>query len=233
MPCEEEMAVPISDLSEIKEFKKIYPAAKHRASVDSPSVREANSRDDRDRSVLLKGESVLTSALSETRLNALFELESVEQSDVCPCSSENVCNKRQDDNSGNENVRNSVNNMPEEKDECLQEEKLAEALVFIERLKEENEELLNIKAGMDLRHKKVKEFNDHLMEKNRIFQYELIKTRAQILSLEKICKGFNIELNNLGKPVAARGIKINRIAKSEEGTGEGNVVRQASHFERI
>lgn len=46
---------------------------------------------------------------------------------------------------------------------------------------------------------KIKEFNDHLLEKEKILQYELTKSRAQNLGLEKICEEFKDQIEKTDK----------------------------------
>jgi len=66
----------------------------------------------------------------------------------------------------------------------------------IEGLKKQNEELLQAKADWDLSLAKIKEFNAHLLEKEKILRYELTKSRAQALGFEKLCEDFKIRIEN-------------------------------------
>lgn len=69
----------------------------------------------------------------------------------------------------------------------LDNEQFSEAQKVIEQLKSERDRALKDKEGLELSHTKIKEFNEHLLEKEKILRYELTKARAQALGLEKIC----------------------------------------------
>lgn len=45
-------------------------------------------------------------------------------------------------------------------------------------------------------YEKIKELNEHLLEKERILQYELTKSRAHSLGLEKVCEGLAEKIEN-------------------------------------
>ena len=63
-----------------------------------------------------------------------------------------------------------------------------------EEVKAQYEALLGEAEGLRLTNAKLKELNDHLMEKNQLVQYELAKHRAQASGLEKICENYKMQL---------------------------------------
>ncbi len=60
------------------------------------------------------------------------------------------------------------------------------------RLTQENEDSVR-------NFEKMKEFNEHLLEKEKILQYELTKARAQNLGLEKVCEEFKDQIEKSDK----------------------------------
>lgn len=66
----------------------------------------------------------------------------------------------------------------------------------LESLKKANEE--KIKAG-EVNFKKITEINKVLAEQEKILREELIKSRAQVLGLEKICAEFKIQIDTAGQ----------------------------------
>jgi chromosome segregation ATPase len=63
-------------------------------------------------------------------------------------------------------------------------------VVSMDKLKQERDELLDAGRMQEVNIQKLKEFVAFLQEKEKMFQYELTKSRAQILGLEKICADF-------------------------------------------
>ena len=82
----------------------------------------------------------------------------------------------------------------------------------IETLKTENQSLLEAQKGLGQggpgdslgwqeKFDQVKKMNAYLLEKERFLQLELTRSRAQALGLEKICAGFQSQLEELSKKV--------------------------------
>ena len=66
---------------------------------------------------------------------------------------------------------------------------IQDGLTIIKRMRQEKETLLQEKADRDLHFQKVKDLNDLLIEKDKILQYELTKSRARAIGLEKSMEG--------------------------------------------
>ena len=46
---------------------------------------------------------------------------------------------------------------------------------------------------------RIKEFNNYLVEKERLLKYELTKSRAQSLGFEKLCEDFKVQIEELSR----------------------------------
>ena len=64
-------------------------------------------------------------------------------------------------------------------------------------LKTENERLLQDVANLQINEQKFKESNDRLMEENQLLKYALIKNRAQISGLERICANYRNQIEKI------------------------------------
>jgi len=84
---------------------------------------------------------------------------------------------------------------PDELD--LLSNRLSGSIAAIETLKGENKKLQisndKLKGNFD----KTKEFNQCLLDKENIMQFELVKNRAQTLGLEKICEDFRKQIESM------------------------------------
>lgn len=67
---------------------------------------------------------------------------------------------------------------------------LTQTMTALEKLKNERDELLEAGRLQEKNIQKLKEFVAFLQEKEKMYQYELTKCRAQILGLERICADF-------------------------------------------
>ena len=67
----------------------------------------------------------------------------------------------------------------------------------IERIGAEKQELLKQAQKLDAELNQLKAFNAHLMDKERLLQYELTKSRAQSIGLEQICEDFKHQIEQL------------------------------------
>jgi len=59
--------------------------------------------------------------------------------------------------------------------------------------------LLKTNAELEQNSQELNEFNQRLIEKERILLYELTKSKAQSMGLEKICADFKIQIDELSK----------------------------------
>jgi chromosome segregation ATPase len=75
----------------------------------------------------------------------------------------------------------------------------AEERGILEQLRRDNEAL--IKAGESIKEEfaKIKGMNDQLREREKILQYELTKSRAQAIGLEKICASLKEQVETMNK----------------------------------
>lgn len=76
----------------------------------------------------------------------------------------------------------------------------------ISTLQDKCSNLLNEKTERDMNFSRIKEFNEHLVEKEKSLQHELTKNRAQALGLEKICKDFKDQIENMNKTLSENGL---------------------------
>ena len=67
----------------------------------------------------------------------------------------------------------------------------------IKQLEQECEELRQAKVDLIRNFEKIKEFNEHLLEKEKTLHYELTKSRAQSLGLSKICEDFKGQIETM------------------------------------
>jgi len=81
--------------------------------------------------------------------------------------------------------------------------RLAGSIATIEVLKSENKELKDACQKLEAAFKKFESFNAHLLEKEKLIQYELVKSRAQAMGLEKICEDFKTQIEHMSAEAAA------------------------------
>ncbi len=74
---------------------------------------------------------------------------------------------------------------------------LAESTHMIEKLVVEKENLKRDKINWELDLSKIKDMNEHLLEKETKLQNELIKNRAQSYGLERVCEDFKVQIEML------------------------------------
>jgi len=110
-----------------------------------------------------------------------------------------------------EELREFIRTLKSEKEELLKSQesgvdktefnaiggRLNESLAAIAALKGENKDLQQFNQGLKDDFKKTREHNEHLIEKEKLMEYELSKNRAQAVGLEKICEGFKLKIENL------------------------------------
>lgn len=72
--------------------------------------------------------------------------------------------------------------------------RLVGTISTVEGLKGEYKDLQKSNDELKDTFKRTEELNVHLLEKERLMQYELIKNRAQALGLEKICEDFKAQI---------------------------------------
>lgn len=75
--------------------------------------------------------------------------------------------------------------------------RLESSIATIETLKGENIALQGSNQGLVNDFEKTKEYNEHLVEKERFMEFELSKNRAQAFGLEKICEDFKCQIETL------------------------------------
>lgn len=73
------------------------------------------------------------------------------------------------------------------------------AEVKIQALTEERKQILSDISRNEFNYNKLKEFNAHILDKEKMLQYELTKSRAKILGLEKICEDFKVQIEKSDK----------------------------------
>ncbi len=74
---------------------------------------------------------------------------------------------------------------------------LTESMSVLEDMRKEKEVWDKEKDEVLSEFKKVSEFNKYLLEKEKLLQYELIKSRAQTIGLEKLCEDFKVQIEQL------------------------------------
>ncbi len=79
------------------------------------------------------------------------------------------------------------------------EQKLEWAIFNLEELKREKEKLNQVNAELELRLSKIREHNAQLSKKENMLHYELSKSRAQAMGLEKICISLKEQLDLMTK----------------------------------
>jgi len=80
--------------------------------------------------------------------------------------------------------------------------RLEGSITTIETLKGENKDLQQFTENLKDDFKKTQEHNAHLIEREKVMEYELSKNRAQTVGLEKICEGFKLQIENLTAPAS-------------------------------
>jgi len=115
-----------------------------------------------------------------------------------------------------EELRAFIRTLESEKTELLKSQKsgvdqsefeaignrLEGSITAIETLKGENKDLQQSNQNLIDDFKKTQEHNAHLVEREKVMEYELTKNRAQTIGLEKICEGFKIQIENLTAPAS-------------------------------
>ena len=81
-------------------------------------------------------------------------------------------------------------------------ERLSEAMATIAALKKEKEDWHKNNEGAVLEQQKTRDLNTQLAERERQLQYELTKSRAQALGLEKICEDFKLQIEEMAKVIS-------------------------------
>ncbi len=69
----------------------------------------------------------------------------------------------------------------------------------MESLSKERDDLFEQRSELMMDLKRIEEHNAQLLEKERFLQYELTKTRAKAMGLEKICEEFKIRLETTNR----------------------------------
>jgi len=82
--------------------------------------------------------------------------------------------------------------------------RLESSIATIESLKGKNKGLQGSNQGLQNDFERTKEYNAHLIEKERFMEFELSKNRAQALGLEKICEDFKIQIETLTAAVSSQ-----------------------------
>ncbi|MDO8580555.1 MAG: hypothetical protein Q7S13_03655, partial [Candidatus Omnitrophota bacterium] len=82
----------------------------------------------------------------------------------------------------------------------------AQIQLQLDAIKQENSRLVKTNmddgkdiAGLKAAQENLKAHNEQLLQRGKKLQYELAKSRAQSLGLEKICEDFRIQINDLSK----------------------------------
>jgi chromosome segregation ATPase len=110
-----------------------------------------------------------------------------------------------------EELRTFIRTLESEKKELMQSQKLGadkseldalshrleSSIAAIEALKGENKDLQRFNQDLKNDFEKTQEYNTHLIEKEKLMEYELSKNRAQTLGLEKICEDFKVQIESL------------------------------------
>ncbi len=84
---------------------------------------------------------------------------------------------------------------------------LSNVEIKLNALREERKQLLSDIKRNEFNYDKLKEFNSHILAKEKMLQYELTKSRAKALGLEKICEDFKAQIESSHK----RTNRINRV----------------------
>lgn len=72
--------------------------------------------------------------------------------------------------------------------------KVSASISALESLKKEYNDLQQVNLDLKNSFKTTEELNAHLVAKEKMMQYELTKSRAQALGLEKICEDFKVQI---------------------------------------
>jgi chromosome segregation ATPase len=81
-------------------------------------------------------------------------------------------------------------------------------------LREQNQTLLQSNLDFQKSLQKLKELNDHLIQKTDILQYELTKARAQASGLERVSQNYKTQIEGLLKG----GARVNRLPQNATST---------------
>jgi len=68
-------------------------------------------------------------------------------------------------------------------------------------LKKEKESLFKMKEGLEQSNKEIKKCNEELEQQEKMLQYELAKSRAQSMGLEKICEDLKVQIEDMTKTI--------------------------------
>ncbi len=148
-----------------------------------------------------------TSAPSEEQLALSAEKENWENIKISLESQvEGLTNEKRESQEKTEEQETHSQSLQEEIHKLQDEQKakvnsLEEELVSLRKIKEEREqlekeknELSSAKTTLEENLKKTADLNKILLEQEKILREELIKNRAQVLGLEKICAEFKIQI---------------------------------------
>jgi hypothetical protein len=83
----------------------------------------------------------------------------------------------------------------------------------LEALKNEQIQLRQKYEDLDRTHQKLRELNTHLMEKNDLLQYEMIKARAQSSGLERVSFNYKNQLEDFLKKVNAAQVTNEQLSQ--------------------
>lgn len=83
------------------------------------------------------------------------------------------------------------------------DQKLEWAVLNLEEMKKEKEKLYQANADLESRLTKIREHNAMLLKKESMLHYELSKSRAQAIGLEKICMSLKDQLHQVSKSSGA------------------------------
>ena len=71
----------------------------------------------------------------------------------------------------------------------------------IDDLKKEKESLFKMKEELEQSNKEIKRCNEELEQQEKMLQYELAKSRAQSMGLEKICEDLKVQIEDMTKAI--------------------------------
>ena len=75
--------------------------------------------------------------------------------------------------------------------------RLQSALANFEQIRKERDEWIKERSVCEASINRLKQFNDQLTEQEKILHYELTKSQAQIIGLEKVCEDFKGQIETI------------------------------------
>ena len=100
----------------------------------------------------------------------------------------------------------------------LEEERIAktqsEANMTVEELRKDRDLLAAVKLKLEQELNQIKEMNEQFSQKEKVMQYDLTRSRAQALGLEKMCEDFKIQIEEMERS----------LEKVRSGTNPGETV---------